>query len=146
MFLIEPSASVILGFSTHILSSFILNSSMLWGIMVGIISLFSSIMFRSSLSMKWLNDSMSESTKLCSSKYFCMSVFPYLYIRHHPVKMRFSGCRAFSYDFDDIARLWLQLFYSGVCLEYLGHLFRSYSVLFKKLRLVLFANLNVLRS
>src|SRR3989344_3949718 len=146
MFREEPSASIIFGFSTQILSSLILNSSMLCGMIVGIISRFSSIIVLSSFSMKLLKEAISESTKLCSSKYFCMSVLPYLYISYHPVKMRFSGCRAFSYDFDDIARLWLQLFYSGVCLEYLGHLFRSYSVLFKKLRLVLFANLNVLRS
>src|SRR3989344_3003218 len=131
MFLTEPSASIILGFSTQILSSLILISSILWGIIVGVIPLFSSMMFRSSLSMKLLNDSMSESTKLCSSKYFLIRVFPYLYIRHRPVKCRFAGCLAFPHDFYYVADFHVHVLDGCVCLQYFRQLLRSYVILFQ---------------
>src|SRR3989338_6407437 len=93
--LLLPSASVISGFTAHILSSLILKSSMLCGMIVGTISRFSSKILFNSFSMKLLNDSMSESTKLCSSKYFRINVLPYLYIYDHPVKDRFPCSLAF---------------------------------------------------
>src|SRR3989338_1781281 len=144
MFLLEPSASIIFGFSTQILSSFILNSSILCGIIVGIISLFSSIIFMSSLSMKLLKESISESTKLCSSKYFWIRVLPYLYINNHPVKYRFPCSLAFSYDSDYISWLGFKLSQGCICLHYFWQLFRSDMILFKQLCFFLFASLQVL--
>src|SRR3989338_3492256 len=133
----EPSASIILGFSTQILSSLILNSSMLCGMIVGMISRFSSMILLSSLSMKLLKDSMSESTKLCSSKYFCMSILPYLYINYHPVKYRLAGSGTLPYYLYHIARLWIKPLYGGICLEYLWQFLRTYMIFLENLRFFL---------
>src|SRR3989338_1679261 len=108
MFLVEPSASVTSGFFTQILSSLILKSSILCGMMVGTISLFSSTILWSSLSMNSLKKSTSEATGDCSLKYFWISTFPFLYIDDHPIECCLACGLALPQDLDHISRLCVQ--------------------------------------
>src|SRR3989344_58978 len=99
----EPSASVMVGFSTHILSNLILNSSTLCGMMVGSMILFSSMICWSSRSMNVLKDSMFEATKLWLSKYLRIKTSEGLRIHDTPVEYGLARCRAVTHDLDDIA-------------------------------------------
>src|SRR3989338_7211428 len=78
-----PSASVISGLPTVIRPKRILNFSMLWGMMVGSASLFSSITSCRPFSRKLLKERILLSTNFFSSKYFLIRMD--LSTGHHPI-------------------------------------------------------------
>ena len=57
--------------------------------------------------IKLLKDAISESIKLCSSKYFLIRVLPYLYICDCSIEYCFSSSRALPYYFYYISRFYI---------------------------------------
>src|SRR3989344_8576426 len=144
MLCFDPSASVIVGFSTQILSSLILKESTLWGIIVGSISLFSSIIFCSSCSMKLLNEATLEPTRLFSSKYFLIRSSDDLRINDTSIEDRISSCRAFPVDLYHISCLDVKLSYRRIVPEYLRKFAKGYTVSREQLSLLFLAEFSVL--
>src|SRR3989344_4777809 len=112
------------GRSTLILSKRILNSSMLCGMMVGSISLLSSMIICNSVSINALNDSMFASTKLLFSKYrWMMMRDACLFINDTSIEHCIFRCRAVSLDLYHVSNNCIEVDDRRIFSEHLRQLF-----------------------